>query len=66
MLPPERLVGEERRLRFVREARTAAAVTQPSIAVVYEIDEADGVVLRLIDCHRLTFAVTDRRLQEVG
>src|SRR5512134_2578441 len=44
VLPPERLADEERRLRFVREARTAAAVTHPNIAVVHEIDEADGVV----------------------
>jgi len=44
VLPPEKLADEERRLRFVREARTAAAVTHPNIAVVHEIDEADGVV----------------------
>jgi serine/threonine-protein kinase len=37
VLPPERLADEERRLRFVREARTAVAVTHPNIAVVYEI-----------------------------
>ena len=44
VLPPERLADEERRLRFLREARTAAAVTHPNIAVVHEIDESDGVV----------------------
>jgi serine/threonine protein kinase len=44
VLPPERLIDEERRLRFLREARTAAAVTHPNIAVVHEIDESDGVV----------------------
>jgi len=44
VLPPEKLADEERRLRFVREARTAAAVTHPNIAVVHEIDEAQGVV----------------------
>src|SRR5512134_3066752 len=44
VLPPERLADEERRLRFMREARTAAAVTHPNIAVVHEIGESDGVV----------------------
>ena len=44
VLPPERLADEERRLRFLREARTAAAVTHPNIAVIHEIDESDGVV----------------------
>ena len=44
VLPPERLADEERRLRFLREARAAAAVTHPNIAVVHEIDESDGVV----------------------
>ncbi len=33
----------ERLARFVREARTAAAITHPNIATVHEIDNADGV-----------------------
>ena len=44
VLPPELVSNEERRLRFLREARAAAAVTHPNIATVHEIDEADGVV----------------------
>ncbi len=44
VLPPDRLADQERRLRFLREARAAAAVTHPGIAVVHEIDESDGVV----------------------
>jgi serine/threonine-protein kinase len=33
---------EERRRRFLREARAAAAVTHPNLITVHEIDEAEG------------------------
>jgi serine/threonine protein kinase len=42
VLPPELVANEERRLRFLREARAAAAVTHPNIATVYEVGEAPG------------------------
>ncbi len=44
VLPPELVGNEERRLRFLREARAAAAVSHPNIGHVYEVDEADGIV----------------------
>jgi predicted Ser/Thr protein kinase/tetratricopeptide (TPR) repeat protein len=44
VLPPDLVRDEERRLRFLREARAAAAVNHTNIATVYEIDEADGTV----------------------
>ena len=40
VLPPELVGDEERRLRFLRDARVAAAVNHPNIATVYEIGEA--------------------------
>jgi eukaryotic-like serine/threonine-protein kinase len=43
LLPAELTADPERRRRFVREARTAAAVTHPNIVTIYEIDEADGI-----------------------
>lgn len=43
VLPPELTGDEGRRLRFLREARAAAAVPHPSIAAIYEIGEAEGV-----------------------
>jgi serine/threonine protein kinase len=52
VLPPDLVANEERRLRFLREARTAAAINHPNIATVYEVDEADGVVfiaMELVD-----------------
>jgi len=43
-LPLDRVGDPERRLRFLREARAAAAVSHPNIATVYEVGETDGIV----------------------
>jgi eukaryotic-like serine/threonine-protein kinase len=43
LLPGALTADPERRRRFVREARTAAAVTHLNIVTIYEIDESDGV-----------------------
>ena len=37
VLPPDLLASEERRVRFVREARAAAAVTHACIAAVHDV-----------------------------
>jgi predicted Ser/Thr protein kinase len=42
LLNPALLANPERRRRFLQEARTAAALSHPAIAQVYDIDEADG------------------------
>jgi eukaryotic-like serine/threonine-protein kinase len=39
---PDTSGNEERRQRFLREARSAAAITHANVAVVYQVDEADG------------------------
>jgi len=44
VLPGDLVADEERRARFLNEARAAAAVTHPNIATVYEAGEAEGVV----------------------
>src|SRR5438094_834483 len=43
VLPPELLANADRRQRFVQEARAASSLEHPHIAVIHEIDEADGV-----------------------
>ena len=43
-LPPNLITDPERKSRLLREARSAAAVSHPAIAQVYDIDEADGVL----------------------
>jgi serine/threonine protein kinase/tetratricopeptide (TPR) repeat protein len=43
ILPPELLADPERRRRFIQEAQAAAVLEHPNIAVIHEIDEAEGV-----------------------
>ena len=52
ILPEEVAAKRERMARFVREAKAAAALNHPTIAHVYEIDEADGqhfIAMEFID-----------------
>ena len=43
VLPPELAESEERRARFVREAKAASAIDHPNVAHIHEIGEADGI-----------------------
>ena len=63
LLPAELTADPERRRRFVREARTAAAVTHPNIVTIYEIDEVDGVTfiaMELIEGRSLRLVIGDK------
>ena len=42
VLPQELVQNEERKKRFLQEARAAAAIEHPNIAAVYEVDEDAG------------------------
>ena len=57
VLPPDRRFDADRRARFTREAQAAAATKHPNIAVIYDIDESDGVVfiaMELVEGERLS------------
>ncbi len=57
VLPPELVSDADRKRRFVQEAQAAAALKHPNIAVVYEIDEVDGVdfiAMELIEGEKLS------------
>src|SRR5271163_3354148 len=49
VLPESFAKDEDRRRRFMREARSAAAVTHANIATVYEVGETDGQVFIAIE-----------------
>lgn len=62
---PETSGNEKRRQRFLREARSAAAITHPNVAVVYAVDEAQGriyIAMELVEGENLAERLVRGRL----
>jgi len=69
LLKPELVSNADRKARFLREARSAAAVSHPSIAQVYDIDEDDGttfIAMEYVDGRTVNRLVADGELDLLG
>src|SRR3954447_11605925 len=44
LLPPDLAFRSDIRIRFLREAETAARLSHPNIVPIYAVDERDGLV----------------------
>jgi predicted ATPase/class 3 adenylate cyclase len=65
VLPTEISTHPDRRGRFLREARAAAAVTHPNIAAVYEVNEDEGqifIVMELVEGQTLRRRLAAREM----
>lgn len=66
VLSPESIAHEERRSRFLQEARAASALNHPHILTVYEVGEADGrpyIAMEYVEGETLRLKINDRPLQ---
>jgi dienelactone hydrolase/predicted Ser/Thr protein kinase len=43
ILPPDKAADEDRRRRFVQEAKAVSALNHPGIVALYDIDDAEGI-----------------------
>jgi serine/threonine-protein kinase len=62
VLPHEEAQHQERRRRFLREARSAAAVMHPCVAAIFDVGEADGsafIAMELVDGRTLRALLRD-------
>jgi serine/threonine protein kinase len=69
VLAAEVTADAERRRRFIREAQSAAAVTHPAIAQVYDVDEVDGVIfiaMEFVEGKTVRQLVAGRELDMLG
>jgi tRNA A-37 threonylcarbamoyl transferase component Bud32 len=69
LLKPELVADPDRKSRFLREARAAAAVSHPAIAQVYDIDEDAGttfIAMEYVDGRTVSRLVAEGELDLVG
>ncbi|HMA55035.1 MAG TPA: serine/threonine-protein kinase [Acidobacteriota bacterium] len=69
MITPGLVANPERRSRLLLEARSAAAVSHPAIAQVYDIDEVDGnlfIAMEYVDGRTVSRLIADGELDLLG
>jgi predicted Ser/Thr protein kinase len=69
MITPGLVANPDRRARLLLEARSAAAVSHPAIAQVYDIDEVDGnlfIAMEYVDGRTVTKLIADGELDVMG
>jgi len=69
LLKTELVSNADRRARILREARSAAAVSHPAIAQVYDIDEDDGIMfiaMEFVDGKTVSRLIADGELDLLG
>src|SRR5512139_3754650 len=69
LLPPEFSRDEERKARFLQEARSAARLNHPAIAQVYDVDEAEQglfIAMELVEGRTVKALIQARELDVLG
>jgi predicted Ser/Thr protein kinase len=69
MITPGLVANPERRSRLLTEARSAAAISHPAIAQVYDIDEVDGnlfIAMEYVDGRTVSKLIADGELDLLG
>jgi len=66
LLPPEYIAQQDRRRRFLQEARAVSALNHPHILTVYEVGEDDGkpyIAMEYVEGETLRQKIKSRALQ---
>ncbi|MHB8095077.1 MAG: serine/threonine-protein kinase [Candidatus Aminicenantales bacterium] len=69
LLNPDLVADPDRKARFLREARAAAALNHPSVAQVYDIDDDGGttfIAMEFVDGRTVGRLIADRELDLAG
>ena len=69
VLRPDLTANRDRQSRFLQEARSAAAVTHPAIAQIYDVDEADGktfIAMEYVEGKTVSQLIANQELDLVG
>jgi len=69
VLKPELTENQDKLKRFLREARSAAAVTHPAITQIYDVDEGEGttfIAMEYVEGHTVSYLIENRELDLLG